>query len=604
MSDGTTRFTVWAPKRSRVEVAVQTGEASFDYLPLVKDDAGRFSAVHPVSAGALYKYRLDGSDTFPDPASRFQPQGPHGPSEVIDARAFQWTDQSWKGVGATGHIIYEIHLGTFSKAGTYAGLREQLSSLRELGVTLLELMPLHNFPGRFNWGYDGVNLHAPATAYGRPDELRALVDAAHAEGLGVILDVVYNHLGPDGNYLSQFTDTWSSKRYPNEWGEPPNFDGEGSAGMRELVTDNAALWISEYHLDGLRLDATQNLYDDSPTHIVQAIAQSARQAAGARSIFLVGESERQDVALITQGLDAIWVDDFHHCNKVIASGVSEAYTQDYAGSPRELVACALRNGLYQNQLYAWQKAQRGTQVRTLRHEQIVFYLQNHDQVANALTGERMHQTAGEDLARAMTTFFLLLPQTPMLFMGQEFFASTPFYYFVDHAPKLQDAVQAGRLVFLSQFPSAKNAIEREGGSPPTPGDGFELSKLNLDERQTHAKAYAFHRALISLRKSSPLFSLPERDAFEAAVLGDESLVLRWSTPNGTNDKLLVLNLGADVTMTPCSEPLLAPAIGQRWSLLFSSQDSRYGGHGAFASDGTGPWKLQGRCATVYEATRT
>ncbi len=587
MNDGRVRFTVWAPKRSRVDVVLEGKEH-----PLGKLAGGWFGGELRAEAGQRYKYRLDGGDAFPDPCSRYQPEGPHGPSQIVDPRQYRWEDGDWKGVGKSGHVIYELHVGAFTREGTFAALAEKLPYLKELGVTLLELMPLHECPGAFNWGYDGVDLFAPNHNYGSPDDLRRLIDRAHALGLGVILDVVYNHFGPDGNYAGQFAE-YVTHRYPDEWGAPLDFDGPGSKPVRDFVIANACAWVGEYHFDGLRLDATQNLFDASEEHIVRSLSNAVRLTAGSRGVYLAGESERQDEKLLRDGLDAIWVDDFHHVGRVVASGGAEAYMQDYEGSVRELVACALRNGIYQGQYYAWQKKPRGTPLRHVAKERAIFALQNHDQIANSLDGVRLHQLGGEGLTRALTTFFLLLPQTPLLFMGQEYFAPQPFLFFVDHDEELMKAIATGRRDFLSQLTSARTAIYEEGKQPLLGRPAFEASRLDLAQASNNP-AFRFHRELLALRKRV----VRAGDDFDAAVLGAVSCCLRW--PN----HLVVLDFGHDRQVNIPSEPLLAPPVGCRWKLAFSSELSRYGGRGAFASDGLGPWRVQGRACTVLEATPT
>lgn len=579
LSDGQTRFSVWAPKKRQISVVIDGRETTLE-----KGEGGYFTGTLKAPAGTRYRFKVDGGDAFPDPCSRSQPEGPHQPSEVVDPAAYAWGDAGWKGVAEDGHVIYELHVGTFTKEGTFGALAERLPYLKDLGVTLIELMPLHEFPGAFNWGYDGVNLFAPAHVYGKPDDLRRLVDRAHALGIGIIVDVVYNHLGPDGNYLPQFAEYFTS-RYPDEWGKPLDFDGPEAEPVRDFVTANAAMWISEFHCDGLRLDATQNLFDESPRHIVADLVGAARAAAGGRGLFIVAESESQDEKLLRDGVDAIWVDDYHHVNRVAATGASEAYMQDYEGSARELVACIARNSIYQGQLYPWQKHGRGTVLRGVDPHRIVFALQNHDQVANSLEGQRLHQLSSQRTARTLTTLFLLAPQTPMLFQGQEHFAKNPFLYFTDHGPELAKAIDAGRRVFLSQFPSAKAALSDPALKLSAGKEAFEASKLA--ERPDDPKAFALHKELLALRKV-----LTDRP--EAAVLSQTALCLRW--PN----HLLLVELGNGKVMTKPSEPLLAPVPGKQWRLRFSSELTKFGGLGAVGPEEGGRIVLQGNSATLWE----
>lgn len=609
LGDGRTRFRVWAPRRKRVDVCLHD-PSGLRCLPLEKAADGYFEATHPVPAGALYKYQLDAGETFPDPCSRFQPEGPHGPSRVVDPNRFTWTDQAWRGLSSIkSQVVYELHVGTFTPEGTYAAAAAKLPLLKELGVTVLELMPLHTFPGRYNWGYDGVALFAPCSVYGEPDDLRRLVNEAHRLGLGILLDVVYNHLGPDGNYLSQYSRGYFNSKYPNEWGEPTNFDdGEAAGPSRDFFIQNACHWVAEYHLDGLRLDATQSLYDASPTNITQEIVEKTRAAAGSRNILLIAENEPQDVRMVTPkeqggyGADGLWVDDFHHSARVASVGRSEAYLMDYCGTAQELLSCALRNSLYQGQYYSWQKKRRGSPLLRTPPEHIVFYLQNHDQLANTLRGQRLHVVAGYARARALTAFLLLLPQTPMLFMGQEFFASSPFLYFVDHKPELQKLVHTGRNSFLSQFPSARQALEAEGYDVPIGEASFRASKLDWSERTRNTEALALHQELLRLRREDPVFAAQDSSRIAGAVLSRQALVLRYFGAGQEGDRLLLLNLGTGLDLEPCPEPLLAPEAGKIWRLLLSSEHVRFGGMGAPALPGEGRLRIPGQTALVLTST--
>lgn len=613
--DQGTQFKVWAPKRKQVEVVLERN-GTVETVPLQGKD-GVFTAVANAPAGTRYKFKLDGGEAFADPCTRSQPDGPHAASEVVDPRAFKWTDAEWPGSQEKNQIIYEMHVGAFTPAGTFVSAIDKLDYLKDLGITIIELMPLNGFPGRFNWGYDGVNLWAPNATYGTPDDLRRFVDAAHARGLGVIVDVVYNHFGPDGNYLAQFSDSWFNDKHPADWGAAVNFDGEGSDGVRTFVSQNAAMWIREYHLDGLRLDAVQNLFDSSQRHVVADITTAAREAAGAREVWMVGEVESQDRAFITPiekggaNLNAMWVDDFHHACRVAWSGQAEAYLQDFEGSARELVSLALRNSLYAGQFHDWQQGQRGTDLRRVEHHKVVFALQNHDQVSASLRGQRFHQLGSNPAARALTVFQLLLPQTPMLFMGQEFFADAPFIFFVDHNPELQSIIAKGRGNFISEFASIEQALV-DGYQLDSPESAFEKSKLDWQTLEVKRGVWELYRELISFRRSQPLFHSPRKDQFDAAVLGADDFVMRW-TADDDHDFLLVLSLDADRDLTPCSEPLLAAPRNHVWQRRLSSEEARFGGRGAIGrrgrhqdskwkfQTGEGPWRIQGRCATLLEA---
>jgi maltooligosyltrehalose trehalohydrolase len=509
-----------------------------------------------------------------------------------------------------GQVLYELHLGTFTPEGTYAAAAAKLPLLKELGITTLELMPLHTAPGRFNWGYDGTHLFAPPAAYGSPEELRRFVDEAHRLGLGVIVDVVYNHLGPDGNYLSQFSPDYFNTKHRNEWGDPTNFDnGEAAGPSRDFFIQNACMWVAEYHFDGLRLDATQNLFDASPRHIIAELVERTRAAAGQRHILILGENEPQDVRLLRRpeeggyGVDALWVDDFHHSAKVAATGIREAYLTDYRGRAQELLSCVLRNSLYQGQYYSWQKQPRGTPLLHRPAKQAVFYLQNHDQVANTLKGDRLHVLAGERVARALTTFWLLLPQTPLLFQGQEFFASSPFLYFVDHHAELQELVRKGRNEFLSQFTSLRQALE-EGYRIPIGEEAFQRSKLDWSEWERHAGAVALHRELLRLRREDAVFARQDLRQVAGATLSEQALVLRYFGSGQEGDRLVILNLGSELRLDPCPEPLLAHPPGNKWKLLLASEQVRFGGQGAPPLPEEGCMRVPGQTALVLASEET
>lgn len=596
-----THFRVWAPLRRRVEAVLEGGPA----FRLEPEAGGYFSGlVEEARPGTLYRFRLDGLGPFPDPASRFQPEGPHGPSMVVDPGAFAWTDAPWRGVRLQGQVLYELHVGTFTPEGTWEAAAGELPRLAELGVTLVEVMPAADFPGRFGWGYDGVDLFAPTRLYGSPDDFRRFVDRAHALGLGVLLDFVANHLGPDGCFLREFSGDYFSRRR-TEWGDAINY---ASAPVREFFTACAACWISEFHLDGLRLDATQDIHDDSTPHILAELAARARAAAGGRSIVLVAENEPQQTRLVAPpgeggyGLDGLWNDDFHHSALVALTGRAEAYLRDYRGSPQELISAAKRGYLYQGQFYQHQGKRRGSSTFGMAPWTFVNYLENHDQVSNLLHGLRRHQTTSPGRHRAMTALLLLAPGTPLLFMGQEFSASSPFVFFADHRPELREAVRRGRRDFLAQFPSMRGPDA--GEAVPDPGDPrtFARCKLDLSEGKRNAAALALHRDLLRLRRSDPVFNAQlGGERLQGAVLGPEALVLRY-LGGADGDRLLVLNLGADLDLPSAPEPLLAPPDGGRWRLVWSSEAPAYGGSGAYSPvDERQSWRLAGHAASVLSS---
>lgn len=597
------RFRCWAPERSQVEVLLEGGRTA---QTMQRERDGYWSIeVRGVKAGMTYRYRLDGREAYPDPCSRFQPSGPHGPSLIVDPAAYRWQDKGWPGVKMRGQAIYELHVGTFTPEGTLDAAAAQLVALKDLGITVIEVMPVAEFPGRWNWGYDGVGLYAPAHVYGDPEALKRFVDAAHRLGLGVILDVVYNHLGPDGNYLPAYTHHYFTDRYPNEWGQAINFDGPESFGVRDFFIQNACYWVDEFHLDGLRLDAVHALHDEGPRHVLAELSQAARQAAGARSIIVIAECEAQWIHTIQSidqggwGLDGVWSEDFHHAVRVAATGRREGYYTDYRGTPQELLSCMKRSFLFQGQRYQWQGKSRGTVVGDEPAAGFVFFLQNHDQVANQLRGDRLHEKTSPGLLRVLTALLLLSPQTPLLFMGQEFAASSPFLFFADFPPgELAQAIHRGRRKFLAQFPSVASVEAQTAIPDPCNPIVFKRSQLDLAERDRHRNSYALHRDLLWLRREDPVIAQQDRHRLDGAVIGSEAFVVRYPGPEG-DDRLLLLNLGPDCDYRPAPEPLLAPPPQRRWSLLWSSDEPRYGGPGVIDPLSDEGWRLTAESAVLY-----
>jgi maltooligosyltrehalose trehalohydrolase len=612
---GGVHFRVWAPDRKRVAVVID-GHST----PLTREDDGYFSGLIPGAAdGTLYKFKLDDNDyLFPDMASRFQPEGPHGPSQVVDHTRFTWTDANWRGCTLEGQVLYEMHIGTFTPEGTWRAAADRLEALRDIGITLLEIMPIAEFPGKFGWGYDGVDWFAPTRLYGGPDDMRAFMDRAHALGLGVILDVVYNHIGPDGNYLGEFSKSYFSSRYENEWGEPLNFDGPDAHGMRELVLTNVRYWIEEFHVDGYRLDATQQIFDASDDHILAALSRVTRKAAAGRDTVIFGENEKQQARLMRPAsrggydLDALWNDDFHHAAVVALTGHTEAYYSDYRGSAQEFLACAKWGFLFQGQYYPWQKKGRGEPALDCRPAQFVTFIENHDQVANSARGERLRQCTSPGRYRAMTALFLLMPGTPLLFQGQEYGSTRPFLFFADHEGQLAKDVRKGRAEFLSQFPSIADAGAQALLHDPADPDVFERSTLDHAERDRpehaaeHAAIVNLHRDLLRLRRETPAFRAQAPRGLDGAVLngrnggsGGEALALRYFDADG--DRLVLMNLGRDLALSPASDPLVAPPQDMEWAIEWSSEDPKYGGGGTpplEADQWPGAWKLPGESLIV------
>ncbi len=602
-------FRVWAPTCQQVDVILEgQDDQCYDHplsFSLNAEEKGYFSGiVKKANDKTLYRFRLDGKENlYPDPASRYQPEGPHGSSQVIDPSKFAWTDQNWKGVSMEGRVLYEMHIGTFTQKGTWASARRELLELADLGITIIEMMPINEFPGRFGWGYDGVNLFAPTHLYGCPDDLRSLIDYAHALGIAVILDVVYNHFGPDGNYMGQFSKYYFTKHYMTEWGEAINFHDEGFEGVREFFISNAGYWIEEYHFDGLRLDATQVIYDDSPKHIITEIVEQVRKKAPHRHTYVIAENESQLTKIVEPfeeggyGLDALWNDDFHHTAMVRLTGRKESYYTDYLGTPQEFISALKYGYLYQGQWYSWQNKRRGTSSYHLNPAAFINFIQNHDQIANSAHGFRVHQITDPGNYRTMTALLLLAPATPMLFQGQEFASSSPFYYFADHTPELAYLVYKGRIEFFKQFASIATP-EVEAGLPiPSNLETFLKCKLNYLDRELHANAYNLHRDLLRLRRNDPVFNTPRLGGLDGAVIGPDAFIIRYFGEE-EDTRLLLINFGVDLCLSPAPEPLLAAPAGTQWEILWSSENPRYGGSGMPPLTTNQHWQVLGHSAVV------
>ncbi len=607
-----TRFDLTAPRAKRVDLVLESPLSADEHqrvFPMTHVSDGLFSTFVPgVGAGARYRYRLDGGPLRPDPASRFQPEGPHGPSESVDPKRFEWTDGEHTGPSPRGVVLYELHVGTFTREGTFAAATAQLPHLSDLGVTVIELMPVAEFPGEFGWGYDGVALFAPFHGYGTPDDLRRLIDVAHRLGMSIILDVVYNHFGPDGNYLRDFYPRFFSEK-SNDWGEGIDFDGEDSRFVRAFYRANVAHWITEYHLDGLRLDATQDMHDASAEHVVSEIVRTAREAADPRRVLIYAENELQRPELVRPraegglGCDGVWNDDFHHAARVAATGRHEAYYGDTRGTAQELVSAVKWGYLFQGQRHDWKKGVRGAYALDLPAERFLTYLQNHDQVANSARGARLWQCTSPGRARAMRVLHLLAPGTPLLFQGEEYEAQQPFLYFADHAVDLAKQVAEGRLRALEIFPSARDPRVRELLPDPHARATFERCKLDraasLAEHQHCREALTLTRDLLALRREDQVFSAQNGDRLHGAVLADEALVLRFFGPDRFDDRLIVVNLGRDLERASLAEPLLAPSPGGPWRVILSSEDPAYGGSGTPPMDQDGRVLFPGQCALVF-----
>jgi maltooligosyltrehalose trehalohydrolase len=573
-----TTFRLWATAPHHVELVIEGRDAPLPMQPS-PDAPGLWTLEVPdVPEGARYGYLLNGEGPYPDPCSRFQPDGVHALSAVVAPDRYRWLDDGWPGLSRDGLVIYELHVGTFTSEGTFAAAIARLNALRDLGVTAIELMPVADFPGTRNWGYDGVALYAPARVYGTPDDLRRLVDAAHARGLGVILDVVYNHLGPDGNYLRLFSADYFTDRYCTPWGDALNYDGPGSRGTREYVLQNAAMWVREYHIDGLRLDATHAIFDASTPHILAEIAARARAAAEGRRIVVIAENETNDTRLIRPvadggyGLDGVWADDFHHAVHTALTGEHEGYYADYDGSP-EAIAAAVQGGfLYQGQPSPSTGRSRGTRVTDEPGSAFVFCLQNHDQIGNRAFGERLTALAPPDAVRAATALLLFAPETPLLFMGEEFAASSPFLYFTDHKLELGRLVTEGRRKEFRAFSQFGDPALRARIPDPQAIETFLRSKLKWQEWERNAGMLRLHRDLLALRRADPILWRSGRAETRAAACGPRAVAVLRAEVSAF--RLLLCNLGEE-TPIAVTAPWAAELATAPLRVLLSTADPAY-----------------------------
>ena len=506
---------VWAPAAASVEL--ETDERR---IGMTRDDGGWWRAHAVLAPGTDYGFVLDGDGPLPDPRSPFQPRGVHGPSRVVDHGAFAWTDDEWTAPPLRDAVVYEVHVGTFTPAGTFDAAIERLPELVELGVTHLELLPVAEFSGERGWGYDGVDPFAPHRAYGGPDGLKRLVDAAHVRGLAVLIDVVYNHLGPEGNYLRRFG-PYFTDRYTTPWGDAVNFDGPGSHEVRRFVVDNALMWMRDYHADGLRLDAMHAIFDMSAVHIGEEVVTATRELEleVGRRLVVTAESDLNDPRLVRAvsaggyGMDAAWADDVHHALHVALTDETSGYYADFADAgalPRALHDPYVVAGTYS----PFRDRRHGRPAGDLPGDRFVAFLQNHDQVGNRALGERLGHLVSPGRARIGAALLLTAPYVPLLFAGEEWAASTPFRYFTGHeSDELAEAVRTGRRAEFASF-----GWDPESVPDPQDPATFEASKLDWEERdrEPHASMLAWYRDLIALRRSTPALSDTDRGAVRVA----------------------------------------------------------------------------------------
>jgi maltooligosyltrehalose trehalohydrolase len=599
ISPGEAHVRVWAPDHPTVTLIIDGRSVALD-----ADPDGYHACQVVARPGSRYGFRFEGDDkTYPDPASRWQPDGPDGLSAIVDLAGFEWHDAAWRGIELPGQVLYELHVGTFTPEGTWRAAAERLTHLRDVGVTVVQMMPVAEFAGAFGWGYDGVQWFAPFHGYGAPADLQHFVDTAHGLGLAVILDVVYNHLGPSGNYLPRFSRWYASARYANEWGDALNYDGARSDGLRELVLANAAYWVREFHVDGFRIDAAQQIFDESPEHILAALSRTARAVAAPRSIVIVAEDEPQRSRLMRPpaeggyGLDGIFNEDIHHSTRVALTGAHEAYTSDYRGTSREWLSAVQHGFLFQGQYYPWQSDRRGSPALDRPPHQFIAFLENHDQVANAAIGRRLIEISSAPQWRAMSALLLLGPWTPLLFQGQEWGTRRPFSFFCDHGPDLQQAVFNGRQGFLSQFTRLFRAYE--GATVDVIGrPAFERCRLDHEGDPAANPIWRMHRDLAALRREDA--SLGQHAARVAgSTYDDRTLLLRFIGRAEHEHRLVVVNLGPDADLACAPDPLVAPPELFEWSVLWCSEDRGYGGVGVAGS--CQPMKLiaTGQATTVF-----
>jgi maltooligosyltrehalose trehalohydrolase len=545
LDDGRVRFRFWTPKASHVNVLLGEASSTPHSASFIGD--GWFELVTSAAkAGDLYQFQVDGAKV-PDPASRFQPDDVHGPSQIIAPNDFEWNDAAWKGRRWEEAVLYELHVGTFTPEGTFAGVESKLHYLKELGVTAIELMPVSDFPGARSWGYDGVLPFAPDSSYGTPDDLKRLVQEAHAVGLMIFLDVVYNHFGPDGNYLHQSSPDFFTNSHHTPWGDAINF---ANPTVHRFFIENALYWLEEFNLDGLRLDAVHAIVDDSRKHFLIELAEEVHQQFPLeRHVHLVLENDDNNASYLsrdesgkTKWYDAQWNDDIHHIFHVIVSGETDGYYSDYINDPiSQLGRCLTEGFAYQGEMSRHRNARRGESSKHLPPQAFVSFLQNHDQVGNRALGGRLSQIADPQALRAAISILLVTPSVPLLFMGEEFAASTPFLYFCDFQGELADAVTKGRRSEFASFARFGN----EGGQSqiPDPNDSetFLRSKLKWEERDGGNQSLKLYVQLLALRKKFIIPLLTDKKPSAHFAVTGKVLSANWKFEQST------LSLGTNLS---------------------------------------------------------
>jgi maltooligosyltrehalose trehalohydrolase len=539
LDDEYTRFQLWAPSARTVELVLQNGPGSS--VPMERGAGGWYEVVASAAPGTRYRYRVDGNLEVPDPASRYNPEDVHGASMVVDPRSHQWSDDAWRGRPWEEAVIYELHVGAFTPEGTFAAAATRLDHLVALGITAIELMPLSDFPGKRNWGYDGVLPFAPDAAYGAPSDLKRLVEAAHARGLMVFLDVVYNHFGPEGNYLHAYAKPFFTERHHTPWGAGLNFDGEHARVVRDFFVHNALYWLEEYHLDGLRFDAVHAIADHSTPDILAELAAQVRAGPGrSRPVHLVLENDDNEARYLDGSgkspdcYNAQWNDDFHHAFHVLLTGETDGYYADYVPDPARHLGRILAEGYaYQGEPSPYRDGMpRGEPSAGLPPGAFVSFLQNHDQVGNRALGERLVALAGEQPLRAAVCAWLLAPQPPLLFMGEEFGATTPFLFFCDFGPDLATAVTEGRRKEFARFARFSSPEAQAAIPDPNAADTYARSKLDWSclAGAKHSRWLAYYRELLALRRDAivPLLAGAPGGYGRHAACGEGAVVVEWT----------------------------------------------------------------------------
>ncbi|WP_036484904.1 malto-oligosyltrehalose trehalohydrolase [Myxosarcina sp. GI1] len=598
LGDGVCEFTLWSPVAERVAVKVVSPKEKL--FSMTEKQRGYWHhKAEGIEPGTLYYYQLNGETSYPDPASNFQPEGVHKASEVIDHSQMNWQDGSWTGVPLDEMIIYELHIGTFTEEGTFSAIIPRLSELKELGVNAIEIMPVSQFPGDRNWGYDGVYPYAVQNSYGRPEDLKKLVNEAHQQGIAVILDVVYNHFGPEGNYTASYA-PYFTETYRTPWGSAINFDDAHSDGVRDYVVNNALYWLENYHIDALRLDAIHAIYDLGAKHILQEMAEKVEQLSQkiGRKFYLIAESDLNDVRVIRPkksggyGIDAQWSDDFHHSIRTLLTKELIGYYQDFDTCDK-LAKAYKKTFVYDWQYSQFRQRYHGSDASDRPGEQFVVCIQNHDQVGNRMLGERLATLVDFESLKLAAGALMVSPYIPLLFMGEEYGEDNPFLYFVSHSdPDLVKAVREGRKAEFADFHIEGEYID------PQSTEAFETSKLDWDKKNEgkHQTLWQFYQQLTLLRRTIPALKKLDKQNLTATAIESDRLILlhRWQD----NSQIFsILNFADEAVNFTDNIPT------GKWQKILDSADPKWMGNGASLPNAIeSPEKLsiQPRSIAIYQ----